>query len=66
MDGVADISQKPIPPGPEFIYEYSHANGTHWYHSHTGVQYGNGLLARSSSRTRPIAKYDREEVYTDP
>ena len=32
-------------PGSEFVYEFKATPaGTHWYHSHVGVQYGNGLF----------------------
>ncbi|CAN5134351.1 multicopper oxidase family protein [soil metagenome] len=64
MDGVGDISQKPVPPGAEFIYEFKATPaGTHWYHSHVGVQYGNGLFGPLIIEdAEPIATYDREEV----
>src|SRR5262249_19260102 len=36
---------------------------THWYHSHVGVQYGNGLFGPLIVEERtPIAAYDREEI----
>ncbi|MBS0637609.1 MAG: multicopper oxidase domain-containing protein, partial [Verrucomicrobia bacterium] len=35
MDGVSGLSQKPIQPGEQFIYEFTLKNsGTHMYHSH--------------------------------
>ena len=45
MDGVSPLTQKAIPPGGNFTYEYiAEAPGTHWYHSHTsGDQVGMGL-----------------------
>lgn len=35
MDGVPGISQPPVPPGSQFLYDFA-ANdaGTYWYHSH--------------------------------
>ena len=37
--------------------------GTHWYHSHVGVQYGNGLIGPLIiDEVKPPAKYDREEI----
>lgn len=35
QDGVAHLTQDPIPPGESFVYEYRPGPpGTHWYHSH--------------------------------
>jgi FtsP/CotA-like multicopper oxidase with cupredoxin domain len=64
MDGVADVSQAPIPAGAEFVYEYKATPaGTHWYHAHLGVQYGNGLFGPLVvDDPAPIAAYDREEI----
>jgi FtsP/CotA-like multicopper oxidase with cupredoxin domain len=45
MDGVEEVSRPPIPTGSSFAYEFQATPaGTHWYHSHVGVQYGNGLF----------------------
>jgi FtsP/CotA-like multicopper oxidase with cupredoxin domain len=45
MDGVANISQEPIPPGQTFEYRFkAEPAGTHVWHSHTGVQYGEGMF----------------------
>jgi FtsP/CotA-like multicopper oxidase with cupredoxin domain len=64
MDGVPEISRPPIPPGGEFTYEFKATPaGTHWYHSHVGVQYSNGLFGPLIVEERePIARYDREEI----
>lgn len=64
MDGVEDISRPPIAPSSEFTYEFrAEPAGTHWYHSHVGVQIGNGLFGPLIVEERtPIATYDREEV----
>jgi FtsP/CotA-like multicopper oxidase with cupredoxin domain len=64
MDGVEEVSRPPIPTGAEFIYEFrATPAGTHWYHSHVGVQYGNGLFGPLIVEGRtPIAGYDREEI----
>lgn len=64
MDGVADVTQTPIPAGSDFLYEFKATPaGTHWYHSHTGVQYGEGLYGPLIIEERtPIATYDREEI----
>lgn len=64
MDGVADVSRPPISDGQEFTYEFTATPaGTHWYHSHTGVQYSDGLIGPLIVEDeRPPAKYDREVV----
>ena len=39
MDGVPYISQKPVPPGGRFIYEFTlHQEGTYFYHAHGAMQ----------------------------
>jgi FtsP/CotA-like multicopper oxidase with cupredoxin domain len=64
MDGVENVSAPPIPTASEFLYEFqAEPAGTHWYHSHVGVQYGNGLFGPLIIEERqPIADYDREEI----
>lgn len=43
-DGVAAVSQAPIPDGATFSYRFvAEPAGTFWYHSHTGGQYADGL-----------------------
>lgn len=38
-DGVPWLTQKPIAPGETFTYRFPVIqNGTHWYHSHSGMQ----------------------------
>src|SRR5262245_10587880 len=45
MDGVANVSQEPIRPGETFEYRFrAEPAGTHLWHSHTGVQYGEGMF----------------------
>ncbi|HET6503089.1 MAG TPA: multicopper oxidase family protein [Amycolatopsis sp.] len=44
MDGVPDVTQPEIEPGASFTYEFTLTEpGTHWYHSHVGVQRDRGL-----------------------
>ncbi len=64
MDGVDGVSHVPIPPGQDFTYEFKATPaGTHWYHSHTGVQYSDGLFGPLIvDEATPPAKYDREEI----
>ncbi|OQV15617.1 putative L-ascorbate oxidase [Hypsibius exemplaris] len=45
MDGVAGLTQHPIPPMSSFTYRFNATQtGTFWYHSHSGHQYAGGLL----------------------
>jgi CopA family copper-resistance protein len=38
-DGVPNLTQMPIKPHTTFLYEFPIIqNGTHWYHSHSGLQ----------------------------
>jgi multicopper oxidase len=64
MDGVEGVSRPPIPPGSEFVYEFKATPaGSHWYHSHVGVQYGDGLLGPLIVEEKtPLATYDREQL----
>lgn len=49
-DGVPYLTQMPIEPGTTHVYRFAIAqNGTHWYHSHSGLQeqigmYGSMIL----------------------
>ncbi|KAK7444341.1 hypothetical protein VKT23_015353 [Stygiomarasmius scandens] len=44
MDGVPGVSQCPIQPGESFTYQFTvNQYGTYWYHSHSSVQYTDGL-----------------------
>ena len=39
MDGVPFLTQMPIKPGATYLYKFPIIqHGTHWYHSHTGLQ----------------------------
>lgn len=39
MDGVPYMTQMPIKPGAEYLYKFPIVqHGTHWYHSHSGLQ----------------------------
>jgi len=57
-DGVPFLTQMPIEPGATFVYRFAIVqNGTHWYHSHSGLQeqigmYGSlTLLKRKTDKT---------------
>jgi len=45
MDGTPYISQKPIPPGEKFVYEFDlHQAGTFFYHAHGAMQEMEGMI----------------------
>jgi len=45
MDGTPYISQRPIPPGGKFVYEFDlHQAGTFFYHSHGAMQEMMGMI----------------------
>lgn len=64
MDGVPGLTQDPIAPGDEFTYEFDAApTGTHWYHSHVGLQLDRGLLGPLIvEEADPHVEYDRERT----
>ncbi len=65
MDGVPDITQKPVDPGQSFVYEFeARPAGTRWYHTHFKEhrQMDLGLAAPliiEPAEKEPLA-YDRE------
>lgn len=45
MDGVPDVTQKPVPNGGTFLYDFKpNPPGFHWYHSHVSPQIALGLI----------------------
>ena len=45
MDGVPGVTQDPIPPGGQFVYEFTlHQEGTFFYHSHMPMQEMLGMI----------------------
>jgi CopA family copper-resistance protein len=56
-DGVPNLTQMPIEPHTTFVYEYPIIqHGTHWYHSHSGLQeqigmYGSFVMNKAPSAT---------------
>ncbi|XP_060585722.1 uncharacterized protein LOC132741548 [Ruditapes philippinarum] len=76
MDGVPRLTQCNIQPFESFKYEFLAENaGTHWWHSHSGVQLGDGvhgaLIVREPEVNDPSSSlydYDRSDhimVITD-
>ena len=53
-DGVPWLTQKPIPPHSTYTYSFPIIqNGTHWYHSHTGLQEQIGMYGMMILKKRP-------------
>lgn len=47
MDGAAAVSQCPIAPGAQYVYNVSipeDQSGTFWYHAHSGLSRQDGLF----------------------
>ncbi|XP_065091239.1 uncharacterized protein LOC135712206 [Ochlerotatus camptorhynchus] len=67
MDGVPHISQCPISPGTTFRYTFKADNpGTHFWHSHTGMQRGDGafgplIIRRDNDPQKIMYDYDLSE-----
>jgi manganese oxidase len=63
QDGVPWISQKPIPPGEKYTYEFTmHQEGTFFYHAHSAMQEMMGqiglFIAHPEKPYRPRADHD--------
>lgn len=55
-DGVAGVTQIPIPPGGSFTYKFKATQyGSYWYHSHTLDQMEDGLYG-------PIVLHPRQDT----
>lgn len=69
-DGVPFLTQLPIPPGTEHVYRFAIIqNGTHWYHSHFGLQeqigmYGNFVMLKK--KTDPTFRKGIDDLPTVP
>ncbi|MET9295993.1 multicopper oxidase family protein [Streptomyces sp. NPDC003077] len=64
MDGVPDLTQRPVKPGASFAYRFTVAHpGTYWFHPHSGVQQDRGLYAPLivEDPKEPLS-YDKEWV----
>jgi FtsP/CotA-like multicopper oxidase with cupredoxin domain len=63
MDGVPDVTQKPVPDGGEFIYTFKpDPPGLRWYHSHAGDQQVLGLFGPFLVEDPGEARADVEAV----
>ncbi|MFZ9162740.1 MAG: multicopper oxidase domain-containing protein, partial [Burkholderiaceae bacterium] len=70
MDGVPGLTQDPVPPGGEFLYEFDCPDaGTFWYHPHfnSAEQLGRGLIGALvvEERTPPAVDQDLTWVLSD-
>ncbi|KAF2173541.1 multicopper oxidase [Zasmidium cellare ATCC 36951] len=60
-DGVNGITQCAIAPGDEATYSFQATQyGTSWYHSHTSIQYGDGVLGPIVIEGPASANYDTD------
>ncbi|MBA2651406.1 MAG: multicopper oxidase domain-containing protein [Tatlockia sp.] len=65
MDGVENVSQKPIPPGGVFHYRFTlHQSGTYWYHAHAHGQEQEGLYGAFviEPKAQPTYQYTKDYV----
>lgn len=63
MDGVLAITQRGIPPGGEFKYQFKlRQSGTYWYHAHAGLQEQDGMYGALiiDPKTPPPYHYNRD------
>jgi FtsP/CotA-like multicopper oxidase with cupredoxin domain len=65
MDGVGNLTQKPVAPGETFVYEFdARPAGTRWYHTHFREHHQMDLGLVAPLIIKPSAKepmtYDRE------
>jgi manganese oxidase len=63
QDGVPYISQKPVPPGGTYTYEFTvHQEGTFFYHAHSAMQEMIGqigmFIAQPEKPYSPLAEHD--------
>ena len=67
MDGVPDLTQKPIKPGERFEYAFTPPDaGTFWYHSHQDslVQLGRGLAGALIVEEASPPRVERDLLWT--
>jgi len=66
MDGVPHLTQAPVPPGGEFVYDFELPDaGTFWYHPHSSSaeQVGRGLFGALIVEERTPPAFDRDVVW---
>ena len=65
MDGVPELTQDPVPPGGDFLYDFSAPDaGTYWYHPHhrTWEQMAHGLYGALVVEELLPPRVDRDEI----
>jgi len=64
QDGVNGVTECPIAPGDSYTYRFRAMQyGSAWYHSHYGLQYGDGLLGPITVYGPSTANYDTDESF---
>lgn len=61
QDGVPGLSQPALRPGESYAYEFEPRTGTHWMHSHVGLQEQKLLAAPMIVRDRTDLAADEQE-----
>lgn len=62
-DGIPHLTQMPIKPGTSFTYRFPIIqNGTHWYHSHAGLQEQIGMYGNFIMYKKPDDKTFRKGI----
>jgi FtsP/CotA-like multicopper oxidase with cupredoxin domain len=62
-DGVPYLTQMPIKPGETFVYRFAIIqNGTHWYHSHSGLQEQIGMYGSLILNKKPTDETFRKGI----
>lgn len=62
QDGVPDLSQAVLPSGADYTYDYPLRSGTHWMHSHHGLQEQVLMAAPLIVRTAEDQRTDEQDV----
>ena len=66
MDGVPTLTQPPVAPGDEFVYEFTPPDaGTFWYHPHYDslVQLNRGLAGALIVEERELPQFDADLLF---
>ncbi|CAO3612197.1 unnamed protein product [Cunninghamella blakesleeana] len=68
MDGVPFVTQDPILPGEEYLYDFiPDASGTYFYHAHVGIQESSvfgPLIIYENDQVNPSLKKNQQEDLT--
>jgi FtsP/CotA-like multicopper oxidase with cupredoxin domain len=62
QDGVPDLAQPLLPPGASYSYDFPLRPGTHWMHSHHGLQEQKLMAAPMVVRSDEDRRADEQEV----